>query len=214
VTLRAWHPVLSPAADGGTLRLEGPREDVTLRLAAVPTCEWTMPAAYKPRQRVVPRVLVYHDAARTRLASEHVAELHDGRARFGGCTPGTYTLWIDVVHDFAPLILSDVVLGEGRTELETPQFTAGSAVRVVIRPQTGASAPRVFMSAFSDELGPDGKTLYNRQLNSRGEAEVVLAGLGAGSFQVRVGTLDIHELVPSRTITLDGTRDEVIEVDL
>jgi len=214
VVLRAWHPVLAPAAEGGELRIDGPRDGIRLRLVEGPTCEWTMPKGFAGRQRTSVRVLLYRDHARAELGSEHVAERSEGRARFGGFVPGTYTLWIDLDGQFAPLVLNDVVLGEERTDLGGVPFTAGSAVRVILRPQSGASPPRIFVSAFSEETAVDGSALYNRQLNSRGEAEVVLAGLGAGTFSVRVGSIGAGDLMPIRVITLDGQRDEVIEIDL
>jgi hypothetical protein len=111
------------------------------------------------------------------------------------------------------LTLPDVALGEARTDLGAPPFVVGSSLRVRSSAPAGASAPRIFLSATSDEHGPDGRPLYNRQLNSRGETEVVLGGLGAGTFQVMAGLIASPGGRPVRSVTLDGTRDEVIEVE-
>lgn len=213
VTLRAWHPELSCAPEGGVATLIGPREDVTLALVDGACCVCSLPQPVDRRAANSLRVLLFEDTAREKLSSEHVAPLRDGRARFGGFAPGTYTAWVDPGGERAPLVIEGLTLGAGRTDLGELRLRTGSSLRVRVKVAPSASPPRIHVYAYSDALGPDGQPLYDRQLNSNGEAEVVLSGFAAGTFHVRCSMIGRHDLLADRRVTLDGERDEVLEVE-
>ena len=59
-----------------------------------------------------------------------------------------------------------------------------------------------------------GEPTYRRGLASRGEAEVVLNGLGPGRFRVTGGTIMVGELRTLGEVDLDGESEKDLTLDL
>jgi hypothetical protein len=210
VTLRAWHPVLAPSPEGGVVTLASPREDVVLRLGRGPTLSFR-PVPAPATQRLGPvRVLVFHGEPTGAPVSEHSVVLDGGVARCGGFAPGRVTLWIDV-PDLAPLVKRDVELADGETDLGEVALGRGSSVRIRLETRAGASPPRVHVFASSTS-GPS----YSRQTNSNGDGDVVLRGLGAGRFRLRVNAImDAGGAPPmEQEVVVDGVNDVLVPLDL
>ena len=223
-TLRAWHPLLSPAPEGGEISLETPSASVQLQLVSGPTV--SLPSKHLREDshfRRGSRVLLLDPSVRADAdpedAAAHVVQpcplvFAGGRVLFGGYVPGRYSLWIDPGDSLAPVILPDVELGEGETVLGDVDYSEGAQLRINVKVAPGASAPRIHPVARS-MADFNGMPLYMRQLNSSGESEVVLSGLGRGRFSV--GVRPVAELRSPQVkfdLTLQSGEERVLEVDL
>ena len=208
VKLAVAHPLLTADPSLPNVIVTGPADGVVLRL--VPAAVGAV--TFDPAPRVQPfaslRVLFF----RGEPAGEPVAArelVPDGEAfRFGGVARGTYTLWFDV-PGFAPNVVPGVELGEGVASLGRVMLRRGASIRVTILAGEGASPPRVALFARALD-----EPVYRRGLNSSGEREVVLAGLGPGRFEVSGFAMGAAWRLSPRTVTL-GADDEVrITADL
>lgn len=209
VTLRAWHPILRAASDHGALTITGAAGEVVLALEVGTLCVFDVPEGTGEGRPLGLRVLLFDGVVDADPVGEFSASIDAGRARFGGFAPGRYTLWIDPASEFQPLVLADVALGESETDLGAQSFSRGSSIRFRIAVPAGQSPPRI--SAWAWSLG---RPEYRRGLNSEGEAEVVLSGFGAGTFQLSYGPVMGASAQERRPLTLDGEHDELIELGL
>jgi hypothetical protein len=126
-------------------------------------------------------------------------------ARFNGAGRGRRTLWLDPGAEHAPAVLRDVQLSAGTTLLAEPLFSTGSILRV--RVPGAAQAPPLWISAQRIE-----EPSYERTIAVDRGQEAVLAGLGPGTFTVRIEPLDAPEQALERTLELDGAR--IVELEL
>lgn len=212
VRLRVSHPTLRPAASGGVVGVVEPREGVELRLERGPVVTLRgrepikAPGTYEPG-----RILVFSGEPGATPAATLLPAYEDGALRFAAPPPGRYTLWFDVAP-WAPLVLRDVVIGAEDLDLGTLAFPRGSSVRIRLLLKEGADAPRI--SAWS---WPVEEPRCSRGLNSNGEKECVLRGLGPGRHEVQT-MLVMSDTQPARkhTVEVDGaeTTEVVIEMDL
>ena len=104
--------------------------------------------------------------------------------RFAGYVPGTYTVFIDA-PPFAPRMLRDVKLGEGKTDLGEIAFERGSTVTVRMRTSEGKPAPQVSIQARQNS-----EPRYVRTQGAGLDA-LRVRGLAAGHFTIRVTWTDI-----------------------
>ncbi len=205
VTLVPWHPWLVPDPEQGAVVLHGGRDNLVLRLVAGD--ELRIPIGQiNPRVHAI-RVARYADETTGDILEWHYAPVADGATRFT-VPKGRWTLWLDPVEGFAPLILRDILV-DGLTELTPIEFGRGSSVRVHILVPAGQSTPRI--SVFASPLdGPD----YGRGTNSNGEEVTVLRGLGLGRFKVQVNTIMGGGASAEKIVDLDGINDLEFEYDL
>jgi hypothetical protein len=211
VVLRPSHPVLVPAPDSVSVAVAGPREDVVLRMVAgrtatvrfdrAPVGYHFAPGAHRER------VLLYRGEPSGPPASTLEALVEGTTARFGGFEAGTYTVWLDV-PPFAPVVLPDVRLGEGDTDLGTVRLSDGSSVRVEVLVKDGQAVPRLLVSATRQ-----GPPTYSRFVNSSG-GDVRLTGLGPGTFRVHVGGVMGGPQRKEETVEVDGVADVTLKMDL
>jgi hypothetical protein len=206
VTLVPWHPWLVPAADAGTCDVREGRDGVVLRL--VEGDEVRLPVSHLAASPLVSSLRIgrYSGDAIGEPLEWRNAPVVDGGARFA-VPHGTWTLWIDAGEGFAPLELHNVSV-DGVTVLEPAVFERGSAVRVRVPVVPDQAAPRIFVSAMKV-----GAPAYFRSLNSDGENEVVLAGLGPGRFQLSLSTVMPFQAPTRREIELDGRSELVLDFD-
>lgn len=202
VRLVPWHPWLAPAREG-SIELRDGREGIVLRLVEADEVVLRIPQVDARELRVAR----YAGDPSGEPIEWRPAPIVDGRARFAA-PRGRWTFWIDPTADFAPFVLRGIAV-DGRTELDAPALDAGSSLRVHLLVPEGSAPPRIGLFAFAQ-----GEPSYTRGLNSRGEAEVVLAGLGAGRFRVSMGTVMAHGDTQQRELELDGKSDRELELDL
>jgi hypothetical protein len=210
VVIRPWHPWLQPAAPGGRITTTDGATGVTLQLVAGQ--EVRLPAPDLTASRFthnVPRVGFWRGPIAGPPERWLAAPLVDGELRFGGLEPGTYSFLVDVMFDFAPLQIADVVVVAGTTRLPAASFKRGAALRVRLLTTAGFDPPRVFVYATRT-----GQPSYARGFTSSGEAEVVVPGLGAGEFQVSASSMSNRSKAIDRKITCDGTNDVTFDFDL
>ncbi|MBI5431819.1 MAG: sigma-70 family RNA polymerase sigma factor [Planctomycetes bacterium] len=209
VTLRAWHPWLKSATDAIDVR--GGQRDVVLELEAGDDVRLPVPqlAGCESDRGPFVRIAVYRGSVNDEPVAWIRAPVVDGVARFRGLEAGTWTLWIDPIEDFAPLILTNVEIGSGSTSLEPATFARGSSVRVKVLVNDCEAAPSISITAHAT-----GEPRSTRWLNSRGEAEPVLPGLGVGEYDVRAGVMLQVESRVTRRLVLDGTTDVELTLDL
>ena len=101
--LRAWHPWLRPAADGGAVVVADAKQPVTLRLERAPLVSFTPRLAGRtaPERMGVFLAPVPADGPEIRKCT---AFLHDGALRFLAPEPANYTLLIDPGGSLAPVV--------------------------------------------------------------------------------------------------------------
>lgn len=212
VRLRVTHPLLRPATDGGTAEVVEPREGVELRLerGSVVTLRGQEPlkaaGSYEPG-----RVLVFSGEPGATPVATLVPVFDGGALRFGAPAPGRYTLWIDVAP-WAPLVLRDVAIGGEDLDLGPLTFSRGSSVRIRLLVKEGQDAPRVSVWA-----SPAAEPRCSRGVNSNGEKEFVLRGLGPGRHEIQaMPVMGTPSPIPRRTVDVDGaeTTEVTIDVDL
>jgi len=210
VTIRAWHPVLAPAEEGGSVSLGPSDDEVVLRLDRGNEAWFAVPQGAGRRERPYGvRVRLYEDGdLRRPYVAELFAPVEEGVARFGGFEPGRYTVWVDPETGYAPAVLHDVELDAGSSELAVP-FSPGSAIRVQVLAKEGNAPPRIVLTGFREE-----EPSYHRHLNSRGEEEVVLEGFGPGLFRVRYFAMVSGGERHETTVSLDGATDALLVLDL
>jgi hypothetical protein len=204
VVVRPWHPWL--AADPATIvRTSQQRDGVVLKLVAgrelrLPFADPNLASASFVRLAAFP-------ATSENAAPRWIyAKVVDGVARTAELEPGAWKLWIDVAAHLAPLVIERIELDDGVTTLEPLAFSAGSSLRVRIRVEEGQSPPRIY--AIATSLG---EPKYWRDVNSGGEAEVVLPGLSAGRYSVNVSTISALSRAAPREIEVDGVNDVTLD---
>ncbi len=204
VVVRPWHPWLAP--DPATIvRTAQQRDGVVLKLVA--GRELRLPLA-DPKLASAPFVRLAAFPATSESAAPRwiYAQTVDGVARTAELEPGAWKLWIDVAAHLAPLVLERVELDDGVTALEPLSFSTGSSLRVKVRVEEGQSPPRIYVSATSL-----GEPKYWRDINSNGEAEVVLSGLSAGRYSVNVSLISGGPRSAPREIEVDGLNEVALD---
>jgi hypothetical protein len=208
VKLSVSHPLCKPHPMRGSVTLTGPRDDLLLELVGEPRARFSTRARFPSVSYVVKhRALLYRGEPDGPPLSEHVVLPEGNTFVFGGFEPGTYTLWIDY-RDHAPLILRNVILGEGETDLGEIPFDRGASVRVAILTKPGTTAPRISVAAWAQQA-----PTYDRSTSSDGEAEAVLQGLGPGRFKVRIGLNADRPRETEHEITVDSNSDVHLTYD-
>src|SRR6185436_17436171 len=119
---------------------------------------------------------------------------------------GRATLWIDAGREYAPLVLADVEIAEGLTDLGTAKFSRGSSLRVRQSVKEGQAAARIYVSARREQA-----PAYFRDLNSGGEAITVLSGLEAGFYTVSYGPIMAGKR-SEQQLEIDGVSDVEFEL--
>lgn len=206
VTLRAAHPYLSPDPRLGSVVVRGDTQDVRLALVAGDEVQIPLAAfgAFPPRDLL--RVYAYRGEPEGEPHAWFRAPVVGDVARFSGLEHGTWTLWMDSRYALAPAVARGVVVGAGITRVE-PEVTPGSSLRVRVLHAPGTTVPHVYVSAHKKA-----EPALLRDVNADGEDLVVVSGLGAGSYSVRM-SLDEREPV-ERTIEFDGQTDVDIDFDV
>jgi hypothetical protein len=207
VHVRAWHPFLLPAKDGGVVAIEDARDDVRLRLIAGDEVRIIVPKSILDAHQQSLRIYRYDGEPSGEPAAWFHAPITDGVARFAGISPGKCDLWIDPARSFAPIFLRDVSIVVGITTIDEPAVSLGSSLRVRVLAKAGESPPRLYVSAKNR-----GEPSYYRDINSEGEETIVLSGLGRGTFDVHIGLIGAG-FDPDRTVDVDGTSDVELTYD-
>ncbi len=207
VELYAWHPWLVPDATQGRVTLHGGRDGIVLKLVEGD-------GLILPQTQLASRGLrVARYAAGTQPEGEalgwHHAVLADGALRCS-LPRGRWTLLIDPGSQFQPLVLPDVEI-EGPTELPPAQFTTGSTLRLRLLLPEGSSAPRLYLKATRQQA-----PVYDRSINSPGEEEVLLTGLGPGRYDLKALQMmgGVPTIKPNWQVEVDGINDLELELDL
>jgi len=211
VTISPWHATCQPAPDGGTVETTRGLDGVELHL--VEGLGVVIPA---PQLEGVVR-----QGMRVGVKAPGAAGLHwfhgayeGGAIRFGtrpphGVAPGRHTLTLEPGSRFAPLVLPEVEIGAGLTELDPVTFELGATLRVQILTGAGSDPPRIYVRARHIE-DPD----YTRSINSNGEGVVELTGFGPGRFQVSAWQVRAWESRLEREFATDGKGELNLTLDL
>ncbi|MCA9315010.1 MAG: carboxypeptidase regulatory-like domain-containing protein [Planctomycetes bacterium] len=211
VTLRVWHPTLSPHATRGQVVVSGPGDGHILELVegATTTVRLDTPARTQVnpgREKYIVVRLYKGEPEGEGVKLLALLSSTGDSFVFGGYEPGTWTLWADV-PGFAPVVLRDVVLGAKSGELGPATPPAGATLELHVHVAEGQSPPR--FSLWARRLDDPS---YSRRLD--GSATVLrLRGLGAGRFEL-TGMAYGGSVAPiKQTIEVDGTNTVVVEVD-
>ncbi len=200
VTLRPWHPWLVPAEDSAITTRVG-ISNVVLELVAGRELRIPAAAAVQQGARKL-RIAAFAKDVGIGVPIWIHAPIVDGVARTSGIASGRWTLWIDTLTNCAPLTLADVEVGAGVTTLAPLALSPGSSLRVRLRVPPGGTAPRTFVDAKSR-----GEPNFRRSFTSNGESVVVLAGLSAGRYSVRIGHMTALASLKDFEIEVDGMHD-------
>ncbi|MBK7645349.1 MAG: hypothetical protein IPJ19_20315 [Planctomycetes bacterium] len=205
-TLRAWHPWLAPADPGGEIVVDAGREGVVLKLASGDQVRLEVPQLAELPSLAAARVGLYEGPAKGEPRTWLHAPLVEGALRFTGVPRGRATLWIDAGREYAPLVLTDVEIGAGLTDLGTAEFSRGSSLRIRQSVKEGQAAARIYISAQREQA----PALF-RDLNSNGETTAVLSGLEAGTYRVSYGAI-MDGKNSERQLEIDGVSDVELEL--
>ncbi len=215
VELTADDPLLVPAADGGVVRARAGAKDVTIRLVRGPSCRITFDRApvsspFPGRSNTV-KVYLWRGAMRGAPTTRVDAVIEGKSARFAHYEPGTYGIAMDV-PGAAPVVLTDVALGDGATPLGPVTLSAGSAIGFEVTVPAGQSAPRLHASAES----LDAPFVYARQSDDANAGRIT--GLGKGRFRVRVqpimAMMGGGGAVFDREVEVDGVTDLTLKIEI
>ncbi len=207
--LEVVHPVLRASADGGACEVGEPREGVELRLERGPVVQLTTVVAIRSPFGRPPRLVAWRGEPRGTPDFQSECVLAGEGISVAAPPPGRWTLWIDTL-EYAPLLLRDVAVGEDGADLGRIALSRGSSIRVRARVAEGTSAPRLSIWAWHGE-----EPAYVRGLNSDGATEVLLSGLGAGTFTLTIGAIvgGPSDARLRREITVDGAEGTVVDID-
>lgn len=219
VRLTAWHPRLTPAAEGGWLELTRAPEELRLTLVKGGSASFTLdppiPADAPSNPASYVDVLLF-DGTPSGEALQRLTPAHEGGVfTIAGFQPGTYTLVVNV-QGRAPAIVDGVTLADTETDLGTIALPEGATVRIRLKVKEGEAPPRIVADARFLEV-----PAYGRVVNSSGERDVLLRGLGVGAFTLRA--TPHHALVNGghggsqsieRALESDGRSEIVVEMDL
>ncbi len=218
VRLVARHALHRPDPERGSVEVTEPGGEHVLRLIEGPVIVFTAPPVADASSRVNDGpagrgvvaswslVQLFRGAAEGEPAAVLNPVLADGRMRAGGFAPGRYTIWIRVPGG-APVVIPDADLATGVNDLGELKPRRGSSVRLRIAVPEGQVAPRLTVTAV--RLDPPRYTL---SVQSNGEAEIVIPGLGAGRFEVTARQpSNPSETTLRRVVETDGERDVVID---
>lgn len=219
VTLTVKHPQLIPAADGGTVEVKGGSGPVRLKLVAGGSAVFRLDPPIEQEGEGGPaptvRVQIYDGEPKGKATQYLTPTFKDGLFTVTGFKPGTYTFVVDA-RKRAPGVVKNVTLGAGKTDVGTVTLPEGATVRIRLKIKEGEDAPRVFASAHCKS-----PVMYTRYINSNGEKEVLLKGLGAGTFELRAssmrgfGSSGAGGGKPLKeTIECDGRTEIVRELDM
>jgi hypothetical protein len=212
-TIEAVHPLLS-ADPAGRAVVTGPADRVVLRLEATARAVVRLDGGVvDPRLGAAPGVAVLLYRGEPEGASLHktTARVEGGRTvRFGGFAPGTYTVWIDA-DPFAPVVLRDVALGEGETDLGAVTLEEGRKVRLRILAKEGE--PTGHVSVWATRKG---EPTYRRAAYGRDAKEGVwVSGLGSGVFDVSASTITTQgPKSVEETVDLTSATEATLTLDL
>lgn len=209
VTVRPWHPWLVPEAEHGSVVVEGGREGVVLKLAAGDDVRLPVPQLAERGRTTYVRVAAYHGAPSGEPVKWIHAPIVDGVARFGGLERGMWTLWIDPLNDFEPLVLSDVTVRDGSTVLPPANFVVGSSVRMRLLVRPGEALPSVHMRVESRT-----EPKFARQSDPNDETGIVVSGLAAGEYSLNVYVPSQLASRGPKSVTVDGQSDVELTLDL
>ena len=207
LTLRPRHPLLRPLPGSETLVVRAPKKDLRFVMIEGPllVVSWPGPAPEAPRHQLHRIGVTLHSPDQSGSAVgtwELLREKDETVWRGGGFAPGTYDLLFDV-PGYVPFKVESVKIEDGDNPLTLPTPDRGTTIRIRLLVEEGQSPPRIFASAHHQ-----GEPRYVRYLNSRGEAEVLLSGLGTGRYKVQAFPMrDMGR--PKRSVAID----EEIEVD-
>jgi hypothetical protein len=185
VTFRVKHALLVPAADGGSVIVTAPGTAVVLKLVRGAEARFRVEGQADPREMRgfmgESRILLFAGKPEGEPVHTCPVTRDESGSRIGGYKPGKYTLWCDLGRTAAPLVMEDITLIDGVTDLGDLKLPEGATVRLKIVAREGQEIPRVDVSA-----SPLDKPTYWRSGGSRGAAEVLLKGLGPGKFKIDV----------------------------
>ncbi|MDA1194781.1 MAG: hypothetical protein O2894_06320, partial [Planctomycetota bacterium] len=214
VVLEVTHPGLLPAPEGGVVEVKGAQEGVVLRLVEGASLAFRLePVPPESRHAGEPLVgvLLYEGAAEGK-PSRRVTCSRDGDTLVAtGIPAGNWTVVIDPPNR-APVLLGERAI-TGRVELGPIATAAGARVRIRLQVPEGQDPPRIY--AYARALtGPD----HIRSINSRGEAEVVLEGLGPGRFEIVASSMRVMagagQAGIKDKIVIEGEGEVVVDMDL
>ena len=215
--LAVFHPLLSPAAEGGRVRVVAGTSKPVLALEAgaeavfrVAGFEGANSAGGSSFSTPV-QVKLYRGEVGGELVVAVQPQAVDGVFSFGGFPEGTYALWLGFGTKYAPYVKSGVALGSGRTDLGSITPPAGETL--VVELTGGDDKAQAVWATVSYR----GEPSYARHGTRAGEAPSIrVPGLGKGTFEVVVrtagggGTRVVHE----GELSLDGSGETRLTVDL
>ena len=94
-------------------------------------------------------------------------------------------------------------------DLGTVMLSRGSTVRVKVLVPNDQTPPRIYASAWTQRPFP-----YARYINFSGQAEVLLRGLGKGTFRVRAHPMNGGKAHVDEEVTADGENEVLVTLDL
>jgi hypothetical protein len=211
--LRAWHPVLRAAKEGGHARVDGPRDDVVLRLVEGPK---VVARVLQPNGTPLSPDLANGHSLLVRSPTNPADEgkwfevdgAADGALSASGLPTGPAEIWLDF-EGFAPLRRPAIQIAEGTTDLGEIRLEEGSAVTLRF-PEKEGKIENLWGEAEL-EMTPS----FSREaIASDTEPTARFIGLCAGRWKLALSWTDrkgeSREFAGS--VTVDGRTDVTVDV--
>jgi len=214
--VRAWHPSLTPPPGDPYVEVRDPTQTIQLSLIDRPSLAFTLVRVggaistsdiHRSDQLAIALDREDGDHAhvtrspRTTGAASEVVQLVE-------IPTGRWTLFLDPGGEAAPLLRTGVEISEAGTDLGTLTLGPGSVLRVQIADgRANKSGP------FNVSAHHVGAPEYTRWWQRAVGPELLLPGLGAGRFDVKIGDSTGKELWRG-TAECDGAHETALAVDL
>jgi len=117
-----------------------------------------------------------------------------------------WALWIDPGEGWAPVRVEAVEVGDNGATVGPREFTRGSSVRVRVAP-TPTGLPRPISVHVDHKSYPQ----FSRSSSLSAVEEVVVAGLCAGAYSVRIYEMFAWQSAREHLVQVDGVNDVTID---
>jgi len=203
--LRAWHPFLRPAQQGGEVEVSDSVDGLELALEEAPSLQFQPVSEMPLGEGLWLRVWLNDTVHRDQVAAARYAVLQGGVARFGQVPTGTFDLVIDAGIG-APVFRRNVELDAGGGDLGRVAIPRGSHLTLELDVPEGVEKPKTY--AFARRLGA---VNYGRNSEGAKETPPTIPGLGAGRFDVSLFR-ESGDLGWRGEVEIDGVNDLTMHV--
>lgn len=207
VRLRAWHPLLRPAKDGGEATLTAPVPELVLLLAPAAGLNFRVDPSQAPPGQPLD-VRVFADAGMTQELMRVDLWPKGPGISIGGLDPGVVTLWIRP-REHLPRVLRDIPVDFHAADLGLLEFEDGASLEVALR-----NLPAGLLSRRAVKLQALDGPQHERLGSPTPASTMLFRGLAPGRYRLIVTSSNVTppDLFYEEEILIQGGMARVLEV--